>query len=930
MQLKKIKLAGFKSFVDPTIVPVPSKLVAVVGPNGCGKSNIIDAVCWVMGENSAKNLRGESLADVIFNGSGARKPVGQASVELIFDNQDGAIGGEYASYAEISIRRVITRDGDSSYYLNGSRCRRRDIIDIFLGTGLGPRSYSIIGQNMISRIIEAKPDDMRIYLEEAAGVSKYKERRRETENRIAHTKENLARLNDVRLELEKQLATLQRQANAAEKFKILKQEERMLRSQALAAQWRQIDARLVQHSLQIQQEETRLEARLAELVNLKLSADEQQESRRLAGEAFQEVQRRYYDAGNSIARLEQDIRYTEERQQQLQADMEQTDKAWSADHARLEEIKVELKNLAETCEGLEPESEKAQKVVIHQVNELEKNEEAMQDWQTQWDEFNQELAKLTQTAQVEKNRIVHLEQRLEMIKQRQEKIGQEESQLNFAELETELANLAGELNTLIALSADHNKQVTETREEMTALRQTEQQTVQQLDKTRSLLQQLRGKQASLEALQQTALGQRDNQVAQWLNKYNLDKVPRLAQQVEVESGWELAVEKVLGARLQAICVESLTDVADVIAKLENGSLCAVAAASDNIPSPAESLALLSKVKSKWPLHTLLSGIYIAENQEEALKISATLASHESVITRDGVWLSANWLAVSREKNPAAGVFQREQELKQLAKQIQENAELQTNLEATLAAAREKLKMLEKQLNDAQKSASQTQAKIAEMQARQKMKQERLQELTVRAERYRKEKDEMLVQAKQIQADLLTAHAVCEKAESKLAQQAEERDQLIQQRDRLREELHEKRDLTEEAKEAAHQMQLQLQTAKSRQQILQQTIERMQSQLTALAGRKTVLQNDIQNIKSLIDLKNELNQALNLRLQVESELNQARLNIEAIEQELKSLDDQRQILERDSAAIRDTLEKLRLDNQGLKVKSETVIEKIARN
>ncbi len=197
MQLSKIKIAGFKSFVDPTTIALPSKLIAIVGPNGCGKSNIIDAVTWVMGESSPKYLRGESLTDVIFNGSSARKPVGQASVELVFDNSDGTIGGEYAKYAEISVKRMINRESDSTYYLNGVRCRKRDVVDIFLGTGLGPRSYSIIGQNMITRIIEAKPDDLRTYLEEAAGISKYKERRHETELRINHTRENLARVNDV-------------------------------------------------------------------------------------------------------------------------------------------------------------------------------------------------------------------------------------------------------------------------------------------------------------------------------------------------------------------------------------------------------------------------------------------------------------------------------------------------------------------------------------------------------------------------------------------------------------------------------------------------------------------------------------------------------------------------------------------------------------
>ncbi len=234
MRLSKIKLAGFKSFVDPTDLTLPSNLVAVVGPNGCGKSNIIDAVRWVMGESSAKHLRGDSMADVIFNGSTSRKPVGHGSIELVFDNSDGAIGGPYATYNEIAVKRQVARDGQSAYFLNSSRCRRRDITDLFLGTGLGARSYSIIEQGMISRIIEAKPEELRNFIEEAAGISKYKERRRETENRIRHSQENLDRLNDLRDELGKQLERLQRQARTAERYKALKQEERLLKAQLLA------------------------------------------------------------------------------------------------------------------------------------------------------------------------------------------------------------------------------------------------------------------------------------------------------------------------------------------------------------------------------------------------------------------------------------------------------------------------------------------------------------------------------------------------------------------------------------------------------------------------------------------------------------------------------------------------------------------------
>ena len=236
MRLSQIKIAGFKSFVDPTTFVFPTNITAIVGPNGCGKSNVIDAVRWVMGESSAKNLRGDSMEDVIFSGSSTRKPIGQASVELIFDNSDGRIIGEYAKYNEISVKRLATRTGQSRYYLNNTHCRRRDIADIFLGTGLGLRSYSIIEQGMVSRIIDAKPEELRVYLEEAAGISKYKERRRETENRIRHTRENLERLTDLIDEIGKQLRRLARQSKTAAKYKLLRQEQRKIEAESLLLQ----------------------------------------------------------------------------------------------------------------------------------------------------------------------------------------------------------------------------------------------------------------------------------------------------------------------------------------------------------------------------------------------------------------------------------------------------------------------------------------------------------------------------------------------------------------------------------------------------------------------------------------------------------------------------------------------------------------------
>src|SRR5690606_38367229 len=258
MRLKAIKLAGFKSFVDPTTVPFNTNMSGIVGPNGCGKSNTIDAVRWVMGESSAKYLRGDAMTEVIFNGSSERKPVGKASVELVFDNSDKTLKGEYAAYNEISLRRQVARDGQSSYFLNGVRCRRRDITDIFLGTGLGARSYAIIEQGMISRLIEAKPEDLRIQLEEAAGISKYKERRRETELRMNHTRENLSRLEDLREEVDKQLQHLQRQAKTAEKYKQLKQEERRAKAELLVLRFRRLDEEADMAERRIREQETAL------------------------------------------------------------------------------------------------------------------------------------------------------------------------------------------------------------------------------------------------------------------------------------------------------------------------------------------------------------------------------------------------------------------------------------------------------------------------------------------------------------------------------------------------------------------------------------------------------------------------------------------------------------------------------------------------
>ncbi len=307
MQLKHIKLAGFKSFVDPTRISFPTNMVAVVGPNGCGKSNVIDAVRWVLGELSAKNLRGESMSDVIFNGSDLRKPSGQCSIELLFDNSMGKLGGTYAKYNEISIKRMMTRDGQSHYSMNNTRCRRKDVQDIFLGTGLGPRSYAIIEQGMVSKIVSAKPEEMRVFIEEAAGISKYKERRKETEQRIKKTKENLSRVKDIRDEIQRLVNRLQNQAKAAEKYKKLQIEEKEFKLNISILNTLSAKAKKDSLSSKISQLNNQVIVKSAEVNTHQTSIDQIKTEHASVLSAFEEAQKNFYTIGSEIARQETNL-----------------------------------------------------------------------------------------------------------------------------------------------------------------------------------------------------------------------------------------------------------------------------------------------------------------------------------------------------------------------------------------------------------------------------------------------------------------------------------------------------------------------------------------------------------------------------------------------------------------------------------------------
>lgn len=927
MQLTKIKIAGFKSFVDPTTIPLPGKLIAIVGPNGCGKSNIIDAVTWVMGESSPKYLRGESLTDVIFNGSNARKPVGQASVELVFDNSDGGIGGEYAKYAEISIKRMINRDSDSTYYLNGARCRKRDIVDIFLGTGLGPRSYSIVGQNMISRVIESKPDEIRTYIEEAAGISKYKERRRETELRIGHTKENLARVNDVRTELEKQLSSLKHQANVAEKFKTLKQQERVLRAEVFGIQWRSLDIKLVDLTLNIGREETALEGRNAELVGTDREIEQFRHEQRVAQDAHQEVQRRYYAVGNEITRIEQDILHHQERQAQWENDLKQTENEWQSIKDQMSESEDQLHVLEHDLERLEPELSRAVNDAKNAKNELTQAEEASIDWQNRWDEFNQSAAKSNQTAQVEKTRIQHLEEKIATLQKRQQQLQQEQGKFNFAELNQEIATITQQSYEAADKLEFQSNQFLDLKQRISTSQSALQDSNSNLDSLRSELQRLRGQQASLEALQQTALGQRDNPATPWIKEHNLSDKPRLAQNIKVEKGWEVAVEKVLGFCLQAICIDKLDDIAQHVKEFKTGNLSVYAPTPAEATDHANAESLLSKVQSPWSLSSLLTGIYVADDLDSALRICSTLKDNESVVTRDGVWLNRSWLKILRQDDPAAGVFQREEELKQLAAKINDLEKTQQELQNNINDRRTEVANLERERDQLQQTYNQQQAQSAQINAQRKMKEERLNELKSQSERFLSELDQAHRQLETAQADLTQAKRTWEAALKDLESQSQHRESLTAEREKVRQNLQNLRVQASSLNEKMHEVEIKLQTTRSEKASLQQNVTRLQTQIGHLSERKINLQGELSSMPPLDALKKTLSRSLDKHVGIEAELNTARVAMESLEQEYKNLELKRQTIDKDINKHRNALEHLRVDYQGVKVKSDTIREQI---
>lgn len=536
MRLSQIKLAGFKSFVDPTTLSLASNLTSVVGPNGCGKSNVIDAVRWVTGESNARQLRGEALQDVIFNGSNARKPVGRASVELKFDNSEGKLGGEYGAFAEIAVRRELGRDGGSKYFINNTRARRRDVIDLFLGTGLGGRSnYAVIEQGAVNRLIEARPEDMRQILEEAAGISRYKERRRETENRIRHTRENLERLDDLIAEVSQRLTTLKRQAGNAEKYKELKADERRLRGELLTLRWQARAAEVETAEATLRDAEERL--RVA--ISTRREADSAREATGTAQQAaMTEVQNRqavFYDAQAHVGRIEQALEHAREVEQMRQRERQQlVDRLNSLGQRHDADREADAKRVEEQATR-QAERDAAAAELEAAQQRLAKAEDEAGRAETAWDEFNAGDHNPVQQLDAERARARYAAQQRDALGQRDAARRAERDQLpavdasGIADAERDVEARSGQLEAERSRSAAAAETIEVLRSEIADIEK-------RLTDQRTELAERQAELASERKMQQAVLREDDEAINAWLAARGHGQAAGVARRIRIRDG----------------------------------------------------------------------------------------------------------------------------------------------------------------------------------------------------------------------------------------------------------------------------------------------------------------------------------------------------------------------------------------------------------
>jgi len=897
MRLKQIKLAGFKSFVDPTQVAFPAAMTAVVGPNGCGKSNVIDAVRWVLGESSAKNLRGDAMTDVIFNGSTQRKPVSQASVELMFENTQGRLQGTLADRSEIAIKRLVTRDGQSNYFLNGTKCRRRDITDIFLGTGLGPRSYAIIEQGMISRLIESKPADLRIFIEEAAGISKYKERRRETENRIKHTRENLDRLSDVREELGKNLDKLKRQAAAAARFKELKAQERKLKAELACVKWLHFHGLLQKHELDIQHKLTEIEQFQAAQSGdqlLVLQLKEQQQDLRTEQ---QQVQQQYYQVGNQITRLEQQQLHQRQRRQSLtdelrslQLTLQEADSYMAQQQEQLAELEFQLENAA-------PDSELKQEQFESLTEQAEQAEERLVSAQSALQQWQQQFFALQQQQQQNQLKAQHSQQQQQQLHNRINQLQQELAQLDAVADSTAAEPLfAKQQETQQQLELLQQQNI-EAEQRYQAMQQAQQERKQLQLVRQSELKQLKNQQDKL------------SQIQQQVNKQQ----QQLLKQLEIEPQWAKAVSLVLGELQHATAEQGA----------KQGTEQSYVSPSQLNAQAGTLAAVIRSGLYPDPFHSVL----LADNIEQAKTKQQQLQPQQSVICPEGIWFGNNWQLVPGQA-ASDNYLTRQQQLLELAEQIQQlerqlvaDQQQEVQSDAELASSKQQWQQSQQQLQQTKDQLQKISTDLLLLQQQQQLQQQRrLQassELTAQQQDFELlslQLDELEQQSEALDEQYQAQKAKEWQLQQQQTQSQQQHQQLKQQQDSVRQQLQ--------------QLQLEQQSAQKQLSFSQQNLQRSQQQQQQLQQRHQLVQDQLAEVSEPDGEQHEtLQLLLEQRAEVELSVQQKAEALHVVEEKLRQAEQGHQGVAHVLTQKQKELADLQLSAEGYRVRANNMLEQL---
>ena len=935
MRLTQINLAGFKSFVDPTRIPTPGQLVGIVGPNGCGKSNIIDAVRWVLGETSAKHLRGETMQDVLFNGSGQRKPVNRASVELIFDNSLGKAAGQWSQYAEISIKRVLQREGDSAYYINNIHVRRRDIADIFLGTGLGARAYAIIEQGMISRVIEAKPEELRVFLEEAAGVSKYRERRRETELRLKDTRENLLRVDDIRQELDTQLEHLQAQAEVAKRYHELQGELNTTQGLLWLTRRQEAASARARHAREIDRLGIELEAETARLREAEKRLEALRDEHHRAGDAMHAAQGALYESNAEVARLEQQIAHVRENRQRIEHQIANLRAQLANGESQLTAAQDDLNEWRVQSVQTETQLMAADAALASEREKLPVAEEAYRASNNRRDELQRALAQGEQALHVEHTKLDHAARVLDQLAQREERLRDERTVLPVPDEEA-LERLRAEAQ---ALETTLQARRVELADRETALPLLEQSLRSRVDAHDAASQRLTVLEARIQALRQ--LQERIAHGAElegWLAARELDSAPRLWQGMTIEPGWENALEAVLRERLNGIVLPQFDRARDWLADAPPGKMTMVDASGAPGTQPATAVAGVEPLQRyvtcrdarlEAVLREWLDQVYVLPDAAAGLTLRTELPLGSMLVTREGHIYTRHSVSFHAPDSELHGVLTRQREIEDLEGKLGHEREARSAAETDVAGAEQAIGRHKAELAESRDGVEQSQQRHHALQMDALRMSEQAQRLTQRGE-------QIALELSEIAEHIETETAQREEAAANLSRLKQQCAEAREQLDVATELYHRADSVMTLQREELHRAQQAHQEAAYRSRSAQAKIGDVESSIRVLTEQTAALATSLAAEEALLTgcdetpWQKQLQQALAARSEREQMLAQARDALEGMETRVREVEQERLAVEQHLGPMRDRVNDVRLKEQEARLTEEQFAQQLAES